>query len=84
MKKIASTIRWSTPDKLSQVAAIAKKHGGSINGLVNQWADTVIAQEAAEASFRAAAGRGDPKRLLALLDKLDAEDQRKGIAGTQP
>lgn len=83
--KIATTIRWDTPEKAQKVKAIARERGsGSLNKLVNSWADAVINAEAAEASFRAAAKRGNPQRLLAVLDKLDREDQAAGIAGTQP
>lgn len=84
MKRISSTIRWDTERKRRQVDAIARRHNASINKLVNHWADTVIAQEAAEAGFRAAAANGDPAKVLALLDKLDADDEKRGIRNTQP
>ena len=85
MKTKTTTVRWDSTEKERKVKAIARRTGiGSVNRLVNSWADTVIAQEAAEASFRAAAGRGDPARLLKLLDKLDAQDVVAGIKGTRP
>ncbi len=63
---------------------IARKRGySSVNRLVNSMAEIIIAQEDAEASFRAAASKGDPARLIALLDKLDESDRKNGIANTQ-
>ncbi len=84
MKKNSSTVRWDSPEKKKHLARIARHKGCSVNRFVNSLADIVIAQESAEASFRAAAGRGNPKRLLALLDSLDRKDEAKGIAGTKP
>ena len=85
MKKTSSTIRWDRNDKGAEMARIARRKGfGSVNRLVNSLAEVVIAQEAAEATFRAAASRGNPKRALALLDELDARDQSAGVAGSQP
>jgi hypothetical protein len=55
-----------------------------VNKLVNDWAEIVIAQEAAEASFRAAAARGNPKSIIALLNKLNADDEKAGIRNTRP
>jgi len=85
MKKDSSTIRWDSREKKREMARIAKLKGfNSVNRLVNSMADVLMAQEAAEATFRALASRGNPKRALALLDKLDEQDRRAGIAGTQP
>ena len=85
MKKTSSTIRWDSHDKGAQMARIARHKGfGSVNRLVNSLAEVVIAQEAAEATFRAAAMRGDPKRALGLLDGLDARDKRAGVDESQP
>lgn len=85
MKTPATTIRWDSAEKLKKIRAIAKAGNvRSLNRLVNSWADTVIISAAAEDSFRASARNGDPKRLLALLDKLDEADRAAGIAGTKP
>lgn len=84
MKKIASTIRWDSDQKRKTVASIAKKHGCSISKLVNDWAEVVIAQIAAEASFRAMASQGNTKRALAILDRLNAADEQAGVRNTKP
>lgn len=85
MKKASSTIRWDTTERRNAMVRIAQRKGyGSVNRLVNSLAEVVIAQEAAEATFRALVSRGDPKRTLALLDKLDEQDRKAGIAGTKP
>ena len=85
MKRPTSTVRWDSKDKQKNLARIARHKGfSSVNRFMNSLAEIVIAQEAAEASFRAAASRGNPKRLIALLDRLDQEDAEKGISGTQP
>jgi len=52
--------------------------------LFGSWADTVIAQNEAEASFFAAAARGNPARGLRLLDKFNRLDRKNRIAGTKP
>lgn len=85
MKKPSSTIRWDSTETRNAMVRLARRKGyGSVNRLVNSLAETVIAQEAAEATFRALASRGDPKRTLALLDEMDARDRAQGIAGTKP
>jgi len=52
--------------------------------MVNSWADIVIAQNEAEASFLAAAARGNPERGLRLLEKLNRLDRKQRVAGEQP
>lgn len=80
----ASLIRWGSLERKREIASLAKRQGKSLNGLINTWAEIVLAQSQAEASFRAAASRGKPARLIALLEKMDRDDARKGIAGTRP
>jgi hypothetical protein len=77
-----SLIRWRGNDKLERVRQIASRNGQSINQMVNSWADMVIAQNEVEASFLAAAARGNPARGLRLLEKLNRQDRNNGIAGT--
>ncbi len=79
-----SLIRWRGNHKLERVRQIASRSGQSINQMVNSWADMVIAQNEAEASFLAAAARGNPARGLRLLDKLNRQDRQHRIAGTKP
>jgi hypothetical protein len=79
-----SLIRWRGNHKLDRVRQIAGRSGQSINQMVNSWADMVIAQNDAEASFLAAAARGNPARGLRLLEKLNRHDRKTRIAGTKP
>ena len=79
-----SLIRWRGNQKLERVRQIASRSGQSINQMVNSWADMVIAQNEAEASFFAAAARGNPERGLRLLEKLNRRDRKNRIAGTKP
>ena len=79
-----SLIRWRGTHKLERVRQIANRNGQSINQMINSWADMVIAQSEVEASFLAAAARSNPERGLRLLEKLNRQDRKNRIAGTQP
>ena len=79
-----SLIRWRGNQKLERVRQIASRSGQSINQMVNSWADMVIAQNEAEASFLAAAARGNPERGLRLLEKLNRLDRKNRVFGTKP
>ena len=79
-----SLVRWRGNHKLEHVRQIAGRSGQSINQMINSWADMVIAQSNVEASFLAAAARGNPERGLKLLDKLNRQDRKAGMAGTKP
>jgi hypothetical protein len=79
-----SLIRWRGNHKLDRVRQIASRSGQSINQMVNSWADMVIAQNEAEASFLAATARGNPARGLRLLEKLSRRDLENRITGTKP
>jgi hypothetical protein len=79
-----SLVRWRGNHKLERVRQIASRSGQSINQMINSWADMVIAQSNIEASFVAAAARGNPERGLRLLEKLNRQDKKAGIAGTKP
>jgi hypothetical protein len=74
-----SLIRWRGNQKLERVRQIASRSGQSLNQMVNSWADMVIAQSDAEASFLAAAVRGNPERGLRLLEKLSRQDRKNRI-----
>lgn len=78
--KTQTTIRWQGDGKQRRVAQLARRLNTSVNGLVNSLADAAIAQADAEASFRAAASRGNVRRALKLLDRLDAEDSKDPAA----
>lgn len=64
------TIRF--PDsKHDRLRRLAESHGVSLNKLVDEWASMALAQFDAETRFQVRAARGDAKRGLVLLDKLD-------------
>ena len=79
-----SLVRWRGNHKLEHVRQIASRSGQSINQMINSWADMVIAQSNVEASFLAAAARGNPARGLKLLEKLNRLDRKNRVAGTKP
>jgi hypothetical protein len=56
---------------------MAELHGTSLNKLAKEWANVALAQHDAEARFRAMAARGNPKRGLELLGKLDQASAAK-------
>ena len=67
-----ATMTIRIPDaKHERLRRLADWQGLSLNKLVEEWANVALAQHDAEARFRALAARGNAKRGLALLDKLD-------------
>jgi len=67
-----ATMTIRIPDaKHQRLRLLAKRHGISLNKLVEDWASVALAQFDAETRFRVRAARGKPRRGLALLDKLD-------------
>lgn len=57
---------------------LAESQGVSLNKLVAEWVGMAIAQFDAEKRFRDRAARGDAKRGLKLLDKLDRSAKQNG------
>ena len=67
-----ATMTIRLPDaKRDRLRRLAERNGVSLNKLVEEWASIALAQFDAETRFVARAARGDIKRGLALLDKLD-------------
>jgi predicted transcriptional regulator len=67
-----ATMTIRIPDaKHERLRRLAELQGTSLNKLVEEWANVALAQHDAEARFRAMAARGNPKRGLELLSKLD-------------
>lgn len=67
-----ATMTIRIPDgKHQRLRLLAESQGVSLNKLVEEWASMALAQFDAEARFRSRAARGNAKRGLALLDKLD-------------
>jgi len=73
------------PDaKHQRLRLLAKRTGVSLNKLVEEWTGMALAQFDSETRFLARAERGDRKRGLALLDKLDRSFARKRRSGRKP
>jgi len=69
-----STITLRIPDsKHERLKQYAKDQGLSLNKLFDEFATVALAQFDAKVRFESRAKRGDSKRALALLDKLDKE-----------
>lgn len=58
-------------DKHQRLKQIAKSRHLSINKLIEELTTSVLSAHDAEVRFRALALRGNPKKALSLLDKLD-------------
>ncbi len=59
---------------------LARSRGVSINKLIEEMAAATLSAHDAEVRFRLMASRGKPERALAILDRLDAADRRKGMS----
>jgi len=69
-----STITLRIPDsKHERLKQYAKDQGLSLNKLFDEFATVALAQFDAKVRFESRAKRGDSKKALALLDKLDRE-----------
>ena len=67
-----STITLRIPDaKHERLKQFAKERGVSLNRLLDELATIALAQYDAETRFKRMACKGDIKRGLDLLDKLD-------------
>jgi predicted transcriptional regulator len=67
-----ATMTIRLPDsKPNRLRRLAESQGVSLNKLVEEWASMALAQFDAETRFLARAARGEVKRGLALLDRLD-------------
>ena len=73
-----ATMTIRVPDsKHERLKKLAERQGLSLNKLFEEWSNSAIAQFDAEARFAARAARGDVKRGLRLLDKLDKAFAKK-------
>jgi len=67
-----ATLTVRLPDeKHKRLKALAKHRHLSINKLMEELSTQALAEFDSEVRFRALAAKGDAKRGLALLDKLD-------------
>ncbi len=67
-----STLTIRLPDeKYERLKQYAKEHKISLNKLFNDLATTVLSQYDAKTRFKIIASKGDVKKGLELLDKID-------------
>jgi len=67
-----STLTIRLPDdKHERLEALARANSISVSKLIDELATVALANYDARVRFETRAGRGDRKRALALLDKLD-------------
>lgn len=64
------TLRIAAP-KHERLASLAKARGMSLNKLLDELATIALANHDAAVRFEARAARGDRRRGLELLDKID-------------
>ena len=64
-------------DKCERLKQIAKSRKVSVNRLIEEMATIAISEHDAEVRFRARAARGNVRRGLKLLDKVDRSAVRK-------
>ncbi len=70
-----STLTIRSPgDRHERLKALARSNSISINKLMDELATLALANDDAKLRFETRATRGNPKRALSLLDKLDRAD----------
>jgi hypothetical protein len=67
--------------KHQRLRLLAARSGVNLNKLVDEWASMALAQFDAETRFIARASRGNARRGLALLEKLDRSPARSAKRG---
>ena len=73
-----STLTIRLPDDThKRLKFLAEKRNMSVNKLFEEFSTTALAEFDAETRFRAQALRGNSKRGLELLDKIDSHFDRK-------
>jgi hypothetical protein len=66
------------PDsKHERLKRLAEQRGVSLNKLFEEWSTVALTEFDAETRFRLLAAKGNPKRALRVLDKLDAAFRTK-------
>jgi len=69
-----ATMTIRMPDQKHQrLKELAERRGLSLNKLIEEWSTAALAEHDAEIRFRLMASRGNPKKALELLDRLDAK-----------
>jgi hypothetical protein len=68
-----ATMTIRLPDsKHERLKRLADQRGVSLNKLFEEWSTVALTEFDAETRFRLLAAKGNPKRALRVLDKLDA------------
>jgi len=68
-----ATMTIRLPDsKHERLKRLAEQRGVSLNKLFEEWSTVALTEFDAETRFRLLAAKGNPKRALRVLDKLDA------------
>jgi len=75
---MASTTLTLPDDKHERLQRLAQSRGLSLDPLLDEWATRILAESEAKSRFLALASRGNPRRGLALLDKLDRLESEPG------
>lgn len=71
-----STLTIRLPDDTAtRLKSLARSRGLSMNKLVEELSAQALAAWHTENHFRALAATGDVQKALAILDRLDAEDE---------
>jgi predicted transcriptional regulator len=66
-------------DKHQRLKHLAQQRGLSLNKLIEEWSTVALTEFDAETRFRVLAAKGDAKKALQVLDKLDAAfDKNRG------
>ena len=72
-----STLTIRVPDDTAErLKVLAKSRGLSVNKLIEEMSAQAIAAWDTETHFRAIAAKGNVKKALAVLDRLDRKDMK--------
>ncbi len=73
-----STLTIRLPDeKHERLKALARSNSVSVNRLIDELATVALANFDAKVQFETRAARGNPKRAMEPLDKLDRTEKSK-------
>jgi predicted DNA-binding protein len=74
-----ATMTIRLPDeKHERLKHLAHQRGLSLNKLIEEWSTVALTEFDAETRFRLLAAKGDAKKALRVLDKLDEASGKKG------
>jgi len=75
-----ATLIIRMPDDMhARLRGLARAHGVSVNKLIGEIATATLSAHDAELRFQRLAARGNTKRALAILDRLDARLRTRGL-----